>query len=466
MGEAKTPQIRVSPDNMEAFLTLPVPDEGQIYSLSDVLGALQQKNVTTGIDEEQINRLIENKTYSIERRVAVGVQPTEGRDGYYEYLFPRNFSRAPRIMPDGSCDYYSVNLIATAAEGDLIAKYHPCVTGSDGYNVKGAVLTPKRVRDLPPLLGKGFIRSDAGDEYFAAISGKIEIVSDRITISPLYEISGDIGVATGDIIFNGDVIIHGMVQTGMNISATGTITIDGIVENAYINAGKDIVLKSGLMGNSEAVIKTKGNLFAKFVEYATLDIGGSINAEVLLNCDVVCGEKVIISGNLGSIVGGSIKAIGGVEANNIGNETETKCVVAVGAEVEIYRRVKILEHKIETMDKNMQLIDSQIAEIEAKEAQRSVIEKPKPNPRKVSLLRMKIKENASIQGDRLELETLTDIVSRSQYAMVVVNGMVYPGVTIKIDDLVLEVKDPHKSINFVKHGESIRMEEIIDKIEA
>lgn len=453
----KGPQIRISFDSMEAFLALPIPDDGDTYDYAEVMRALDIKGVKAGIDEELIKHMIDDKIYTQERRIAVGQACTEGKDGYFEYKFNRDFSRAPKILPDGTADYFSMNTIATVAEGDEIAVYHHATAGKDGFNVKGVPQTCKRVRDLPPLLGKGFTRSEDGDHYTADVAGKIECVQERVIISPIYEIQSDIGVQTGNIDFNGDVAIHGMVKSGMMIKATGSVTIDGIVENASITAGKDIILKSGLMGNSQAVIKTKGNLFAKFIEYATLDIRGTINAEVLLNCDVVCGEKLIITGARGSVVGGSVRAIGGVEANQIGNNMEAKTMVAVGAEVEVYRRMKVLEHKVKSAEQAIESINNQIAEIEKKEKAKSVVDKPKSDPRKVALLRMKVKEATNLSQDKEEMSELNEIVSRAQGAQIVVFGDVYPGTTIRIDDIAVGVKDIQQSIKFVKEGDHVHM---------
>ncbi|MBR5789947.1 MAG: DUF342 domain-containing protein [Lachnospiraceae bacterium] len=453
----KGPQIRISFDSMEAFMSLPVPEEEEGYNFDDVMAVAKQKGVRAGIDEELIKHMIDNKIYLQERRIAVGKECVEGKDGYFEFLFNRDFSRAPKILPDGTADYYSMNTIATVAEGDEIAIYHHAVEGKNGFNVGGIPQTCKRVRDLPPLLGKGFTRSEDGDHYTADIAGKIEYVQDRVMISPVYEIQSDIGVQTGNIDFNGDVIIHGMVRTGTSIKATGSVSIDGIVENASITAGKDIILKSGLMGNSQAVVKTKGNLFAKFIEYATLDIKGTINAEVLLNCDVVCGEKLIITGSRGSVVGGTVRAIGGVEANQIGNEMETKTMVAVGAEVEVYRRMKVLEHKVKSTEQAIESINNQIAEIDKKEAAKSVVERPKSDPRKVALLRMKVKEATNLSQDQEEASELGEIIKRAEGAQIVVYGSVYPGTTARIDDIVVNVKDPQQSIKFVKEGDHVHM---------
>lgn len=455
----KGPQIRISFDSMEAFMSLPIPADGVEYTIDDVVRALEIKGVKAGVDKELIEKMVADKKYSQERRIAVGVPCEEGTDGYYEFKFNREFSKAPKILPDGTADYYSMNTMAIVQEGEVIAIYHHAIPGKNGINVKGVPQNCKRVKELAPLVGKGVVRGADEDTYTAEYSGKITCDSNnKITISPVLEISSDIGVQTGNIDFTGDVVIHGMVKTGMMIRSTGGVVIDGVVENASITAGRDIVLKSGLMGNSEAVIRTKGNLYAKFVEYATLDITGTINAEVLFNCDTVCGEKVIISGSKGYIVGGFTRAIGGVEANAIGNDIEAKTIVAVGAEAEVYRRMKFIENRVQTAKKNITAIETQIKEIEMKEANRSVVERPKSDPRKVSLLRMKVKESTTISKDNEEMEELKEIVERAKGASVTAYGNVYPGVIIKIDEITHPVNDMQEQVVFVKAGDKIHME--------
>ncbi|MCR4956130.1 MAG: FapA family protein [Lachnospiraceae bacterium] len=458
------PEVKISYDSMEAFLTLPIPEGDAEYSTRDLVDALEMKGVKAGIDQEMLLKMVKEKVYNQERRVAVGKKPVEGHDGSYEFLFNRNFNRKPKQLPDGSVDYHIINLIATVEKDTLVAIYHPCEQGKNGYTVKGGPLNAKRCKELKPLRGKGFYRGANENEYYAEMSGKIEFTQDRLMISPVYEISGDVGVNTGNIDFIGDVTIHGNVRNGMSIKATGTVTIDGIVENVSIDAGKDIVLKSGLMGNNRAVIKTKGSLFAKFIEYASLNVIGNINAEVLLECDVVCGERIIISGKSGRVVGGFVRAVAGFEANSIGNDMEVRTEIAVGVDGDIHRRLKVLEHKIEVAKKQLSVIDEKIAEIERENTPKTVMDKPSADPRKMSMLRTKIHENTVIQESKLEQDELTALIDKADGACVKVVGTVYPGVFICIDGFGHEVKDEHYAVTFKKVGDNIRMERDADAL--
>ncbi len=113
------------------------------------------------------------------------------------------------------------------------------------------------------------------------MDGKIDMENDRITISQVYEIFGNADLSVGNINFVGDVVVHGNVTAGASVRATGTVTIDGVVESADITADGDIVLRSGMLGGRQS-LQQKANLYAKFVEYAKVDVRGSIEADAFV----------------------------------------------------------------------------------------------------------------------------------------------------------------------------------------
>ena len=207
--EQKQPQLNISSDGMEAYLRLPVPSLGEPYTEDKILQFLSEKGVCVGIQKEAIKGLLDAGIYERDVRVAVGTKPVDGTDGYYEYEFNSDFSKKPKIREDGTVDYWSMNLIEVVREGQEIAKYHPAVEAKAGVDVKGRPVTGKHGRELPPLKGKGFERSEDNLTYVAVISGKITKQEDRITILPIYEISGDVDISIGNIDFVGDVVIHG-----------------------------------------------------------------------------------------------------------------------------------------------------------------------------------------------------------------------------------------------------------------
>lgn len=447
MAAAKEPQVRIDDDDMRAFLCIQEELKDDYDNEAVIYQFLKEKGVNYGIIEENLKELLEKQLYNHEIVIAQGLQPENGVDGYYEYKFNLDFSKKPKIRPDGTVDYWSIKMVETVEEGQVIAIYHKAYQGQDGMNVKGKIVLAKRGRDQVPLRGKGFERSEDGSIYTALINGKIEMMNGRITILPVYEINGDVDLSVGNIDFRGDVIIHGGVCTGVSIKATGTVTIDGIVEGAQIEAGKDVVLRSGVMGASRASITSRGNITAKFFEYTKVHANGSIQADVFLNCKVSCGGSIILDGKKASIVGGDVWAIERISVHTLGSDGEVKTKVRIGNDAAVVRRIGILKSKIEVEEENLRKIEEGL----------KILGDVKNDPRRTELLRVKIRDSALLSDDTAELEKLENQVERAKGGNIAVKGKVYPGVSVEMDDLRVQVKEEQENLEFVKNPDKIIM---------
>ncbi len=440
------PTIRLSRDNMKAYLCLPNPElEG--YSQSDVARVLKNSGVSYGIKEDIVQKMIDHQIYNEEVLIAEGVRPEDGVDGYYEYKFDMNFSKKPKVKPDGSVDYWSIKMVEMVTEGQVIAVYHKAIQGKDGMDTKGKPVMAKRGRDLVPLRGKGFERSEDGNTYTSLMDGKIDMSGERIVILPVYEINGNVDLSIGNIDFRGDVIIHGSICSGVMVKATGTVTVDGIVEGASIEAGKDIVLRSGVMGASRASITSRGNISAKFFEYTRVHANGTIQADVFLNCQVSCGESIILDGKKASIIGGEVGAIQSIEVNTLGSDGEVKTAVRIGNSPSVMRRIGVLKNKIQVEKANLAKIEEGL----------KLLQDMKNDPRRTDLLRVKIRDTALLAGDTAELEKLEDQIERARGGRVRVYGDVYPGVKVEIDELRVVMKEKQRHLEFVKEHNKIHM---------
>lgn len=449
------PRVRVSYDEMEAYLLLPVPKVGEDYTLEEIMALLETNHIQYGIEEETLKKMIREEIYNKELCVAVGTPSVEGKDGYYDYMFNTKFSSKPKVRPDGSVDYWSINTIEPVECGQVIAVYHPPVPGENGMTVKGKPLVAKRARELPPLKGKGFTKQEDGVTYTANMDGKVDMEGDRVVVSPLYEIFGNADLSVGNINFVGDVLIHGNVVSGIKIKATGTVTVDGIVEAADITADRDIVLRSGMVGGNRAVLTSKGNLYAKFVEYTKIDVKGRVEADAFVGCEIVCGDRIILNGKKNKIVGGEVYAVQGIEVSVLGSPGEILTHARVGVRDEILRRINLIERKIEAMEENLNKIENGLKNFDRLEKERGV--NYRNDPRRAELLRIKIQDIATISVDRNELMRLQEEIEAARGATIQVHKLVYPGVVITIDDLRIAVKEEQENLEFVKRIDRIVM---------
>ena len=452
----REPEIRISYDEMEAYLLLPTPLElGEEYKFDDIMERVRKAGVKIGINEAKISTMIQDKYYERECVIAKGIDVVNGVDAYYEFHFDTNFNKVPTIREDGTVDYWSIHTVELVEEGQVIATYHEPVDGSNGMTVKGKLLVAKRSRPLPPLLGKGFVRSEDNKTYTSTKNGKIEMKNNRIMISDVHEIHGDVGLKTGNIDFRGDVIVHGNVPTGSVIRATGSITIDGTVEGALLDAHKDIIIRGGVLGAGRGGIITKGSLFVKFMEYAKVKAHGCVTTDSLINCNVTAYNKVILKGRYASVVGGIVNAATGVEAYCFGNKNGVKTEIYTGVNEEVKKQITYHENCIIEAQDMIDKIGIGIKQID--DAIKAGLDIPPNDPRRASLLRTKIVKQAELASHTQQLNEMNSVVEHAKGATINVIQDVYNGVVVGINDSVHQVNEQQSSVSFMERDGNIVM---------
>lgn len=444
--------VTLSDDKMKAYLTLnktPMFMDDEKPEASDILDALSAKNVVYGISQDTISKICDDPVFGREYEVAEGKKVKEGVTGEYEFFFNSNFSKQPKELPDGSVDYMSVKVIETVAKGDKIAVYRPAIQGEDGMNVLGKTLIAKKVRDLPPISGKGFTRSEDGNTYIVDIAGKIEKPNgeNKITISPVYEVNETVGIEIGDIEFAGDVIIHAGVTNGVKVQAKGNITIDGLVENCTITAFGDIVLLKGVKGSERTVINAKGNITAEYIEYSEITAGGDITADVIFKSEVKCDGLINLAGKRKSIVGGRISAVEGMRVGNVGNEFGVITEVNVGVSADRRQTLLIQEKKVEALETHLNSVIDGLNKLD-KILKHKNDPKAKQDPRKVQLLRAKFHEEAVLMDETVKLSDMRNLLERGRRAKVFAEKKVYSGSTICVNGAKLIIKDTMEQVEF------------------
>lgn len=347
--------LRIDEDEMAAWLYLAPPAEGQTYAKRDLENYLELNGVIKGYHSSNLSAMVKKKVYEREILVARGAETKPGTDGYFEYLFAPEEHVGPKVNEDGSVDYSSMSALQNVHKGDKVAIYHYAVQGVDGYTVVGGEMKADPVRDLPPMRGKGITRENG--VYYAQSDGKIEVKEGKIDIQNVHEIMGDVDAIIGKIEFFGDIIINGNVEGGIVIRAGRNIEIHGTTGAASLFAGGDVMLTRGIQGGGK--ISARGNVFAEFIENTTVEAGGLVQANVILNAKVTAKDKVITTGKRGAIIGGYTHALRSIEAMTAGNDVELKTVLHCGYDPDSFD--KLLEarrREAEIREKLSKLVDT------------------------------------------------------------------------------------------------------------
>ena len=451
----REPQVRISNDEMSAYVTLPMRNVGDEYVIADVMAALSQSRVTYGIKQDKIREMVEQRNYGREVLVAEGKPLVPGRDAEFKFNFDTDLHKRPLVREDGSVDYWSIHSVEVVEEGQVIATYVEPVDGENGMTVRGKPLAARRGRPLPPLTGKGFERSEDNRVYTASMSGKIEKSKNRITILPVYEVNGDADVNVGNIDFRGDVIIHGNVCSGEKIRCSGSLTVDGVSEGCTMEAGKDIILRGGVVGAEKTRITAKGSIIAKFIEYSYVEAEGFIEADSAMNSEITSYDRLYFHGNPGSVVGGSVFGCAGVEADCLGNSTEIKTEAGAGIHRKLRERQAKLENDIQEAKELIEDYELRLSEFEEYAAQKGI--DVTEDERRIGILKKRIETQSRLYEYMEALSNLEAIKERAKDAIIKVNKSVYPGVNISIDEVSFVHKHKDTNVEFYRIGDNIRM---------
>ncbi len=423
--------LKVDEDEMAAWLYLMPPEPEVEYRKQDLIDYLNQKGVVEGLHQSNLSAIIKKKVYNREILVAKGREIQDGKDGYFEYLFTPEEYGVPKIREDGSVDYTNMSALQNVKAGDKVAVYHPAIQSVDGCTVLGNVMPGKLYHDLPPMRGKGIRRED--EAYYAQSDGKIEVKDGKIDIQNVHEISGDVDMIIGKVEFFGDIIIYGNVEEGVTIRAGRNIEIHGSTSLANLYAGGDIILSRGIQGGNRAKVSARGSVFADFIEHTSIEAGGSVQANIIMNSNINAKDKVIATGKKGAIIGGYINAIKGVEATNAGNVAELKTIIHCGYEAQTHEQLlNIRRQETDLKAKIAELVDSMTEALREKRMKGA--QTPEATEKKL-LGWNKMKDQYFAQLDKIEAERkeLEEMVEQSKGSEIKIDGNVYRGVVICVN---------------------------------
>lgn len=366
-----TISISIDADEMGATAEICAAQGGKHLSAKAILAAAQEAGVKKGFSKEDLIKLAQlaakgEPTSQITLQIATGRLAVKGKDAVIKPLVESAQSRIlrPKKREDGSVDMRDLGDIICVKIGEPIAKKIPLTSGKPGYTVTATALIAEPGIDVSLISGDGTAISSTNENVLVSQKvGLPKIIPNGMEVDEIYKIK-NVSVATGNINFTGSVVIDGDVNEGMKVIASGDITIGGFVESAIIEAGGDVTISGGVIGRKHDLEKTqitdikmsvsvnaKGNLYAKYCQYAQISCGKDIRIEKQL-----LHSLINVHGNLkvgteeksnGTLIGGFIKAGKHVSAGIVGATAGSNTIVS-------------FEHKIIKLKEQMQDIETRL----------------------------------------------------------------------------------------------------------
>ncbi|MDN4501439.1 FapA family protein [Alteromonadaceae bacterium BrNp21-10] len=262
---------------------------------------LKSKALSAGIERGlSTKRLIKMATEArtglpgaaIKNIVAIGLPAREGKSSRVRPLVPNALERIlrPQSVSNSRVDMRDLGEIICVKPGTEILERRPPTKGRAGYTVRGGIIDANsgEWHDLKPGAGT-YISDDNPNILRAEMAGMPKFQDGQMWVDDTL-ISKGVNIGTGNVNYDGSVIVTGDVTEKMKIVASGDITINGFVESAHIEAGGDIIITQGAMGkyDEEEEQEYSGKLIAQ----------GSIHIEHGQGLDILCSGNVTVGKQL------------------------------------------------------------------------------------------------------------------------------------------------------------------------
>ena len=433
-------RVFTAKDMLSAYVRFyPPSNGGSLMTKRELLGEFERIKITYGISEKMIDMFLAHRQYCTNIVMVKGLAPVRATDTIIEYFFDTKPLSKPKLNEDGSVNFHEMQLFTTVHKGDMLAKLTPHTMGEAGINIFGKSIPQNRPKIKTLKFGRNIIQSEDKTTLTSDVDGNVTLVQGSVFVSSAYVVPANVDASTGDIEYDGNVQVKGTVKTGFTVKAKGDIEVDGVVEAATLEAGGNVIIKRGVQGMSKGFIKAGGDVCAQFFEGARVEAGGDVTAGSILHSTIVAGEKIIVRGKKGFIVGGVCQCNNYVEANSIGNKMETRTEIKVGVKPELHEELKRLIPKVNE-------INDKYAETESylkvyKEKIKKGKELGGEDLKKVKVYNSTLDE---LEGDREQLnERLKEIkieLEKGSKGSVKVAGSTFMGVSIYISKYSYTVK--------------------------
>ncbi|MDR3200962.1 MAG: FapA family protein [Spirochaetales bacterium] len=456
-GDLLTAAIHVSVDEtaMTARLTVDTPKKGAAPPTADEIDeALRRYNVVYGIDRSAIARIVTYQDYGRTMVIARGTSPVHGEGSKIVYHFNVNRGKPYLEMDFGRIDLKELNFIENKHEGDILAELAPPVRAVNGRTVTGVSIPARPAGENVCLIaGQNTSLNEERNKIFAACEGNAKISpTGEISVEPIVTVE-NVNYETGNIHFNGSVVIKGSIADGFTVEAGGDIQVGKGVGKAALKAAGNILLKTGITGNTDGSVECGGNLFAKYIESSRVVCHGHLFVEeAIMHSQITVWKNCVLNGRRSELIGGAALVGGSLWCKKLGNLYEVPTYVAAATRPSLFLAYREAQKKLAAKEAELDAGETHLAQFE-KAMQEGHGDDEKILQAKTQTEALVSNLNADIAGLRHELPGLREELVAERGRILVAEDIIYRGVTIVFGKLEFHVPDNGSRKTILRAGE-------------
>lgn len=371
--------LSLSDFSLKAYLNIyPGINTDVALSLDDVLGLLQSERVTVNVNREAVNNavsLAKDGCVAEKLLIAEGVEPIAGKNSQVMLNF-EPVRNSPKILSNGRVDYKNLDNIRVVNEGDLLLTRKPATAGVRGLSVRNEEIPAVAGIDTQIYFGEGVRAEKEETEFYAVTDGCVTFARNTLEVNPVFTVRGNVDYGTGNIVFNGNVYVKNDVLSKFSVKAEKDIFIEGVCQDAFLEAGGNVIIKLGVKGDGKGLIKAKGDVFVGYLENANIEARGNVDVgKFAYNSRIKSGGRIEALKDPGILAGGDIAAFEEVRIMQAGTVGNSRFTISVGTKYYFEKEMNELKLTKDKFVENKEKIDEFLGSVNLKK--KEVLENPK-----------------------------------------------------------------------------------------
>ena len=310
-------------------------------------------------------------------------------------------------------DHRSRSTFVFVREGDIVARVIPAVEGRAGCTVTGEQIANSTTRVPNLVAGANTVLSDG--DVVAGVSGLLKVENGEISVSPTIVLRDGVDYGTGNIDFDGDVLLSGRIADGFTVRCSGTLHAATSIDAFGVTCG-GLVCAQGVIGRTSEPTVVRGNARMRFAQNARLDVDGTLQiAQSALKSHLTAHERIEF-GPRSTVIGCTLRASIGALVYDLGAPGAAVSEVYLGIDFAVDER--LAEIRDQTLELSKRLRDVKLAK--------------RHDPTNVELPQVESEIEVTIAALADEACELVVQLDREEDAELVVHGTVYAGTYIEI----------------------------------
>ncbi|MCC6579785.1 MAG: DUF342 domain-containing protein [Phycisphaeraceae bacterium] len=284
----------------------------------------------------------------------LGRTPVAGKDGYLQW--GRGFN--PQHLHGGvdeehhTIDFYQRISYVVVQPGECFLNVIPPAPGQSGVDVKGKMVEGKPGKEVEIAFGEGVdARSDG--QCVANLTGILMYQGNKVWVDPSLHITEYVDFGTGNIDFDGNIVIDKGVRDCFIVKVTGHAVVHGLIEAATMDVGGDLQALGGMASKEKGHANVGGNLLARYLDNVHVMVHGDLTLErEAVNCEMEISGKINIPH--GSLIGGVCHVAGESQLATLGSPSGAATILHIGS---LPRHESVLKSVLDMLDRLQGEID-------------------------------------------------------------------------------------------------------------